>query len=234
MNVFSGRRRCPLAQPPAPPAPPPGPRAERKSLTRAAILAAARARFVERGFEATTIRDVAMAAGVAVGTIHAHFPDKTALLFACFLDQIDEAVALGLESLDRGAPLIDQLCHLGRVLYAAYARHPALSRQMFAASLFPEGEAAARTGAQIGEFLHEVAGLYAAAGLGPPEALPARAQGWFAAYLLALIAGLAGHHGPLDQPGAVEGQVAQLRALLTLQLPAEAPCPSPSQTSLPS
>jgi AcrR family transcriptional regulator len=233
VNVFKKARRCPLAQPPDPapaPAPPDSPggeRALRKARTRAAVLASARARFVERGYEATTIRDVAEAAGVAVGTIHAHFPDKPALLLACFLDQIDEAVALGLDSLDRGAPLLDQLCHLGRVLYAAYARHPALSRQMFTASLFPEAEAAERAGAQVGAFLHEVMGLYAAAGLGPPEALPARAQGWFAAYLLCLVAGLAGQHGPLDQPGAVDRQVAQLRALLALQLPPGAPCPTP-------
>lgn len=47
---------------------------------RAHILGAAARVFAEKGFHATTVRDVARAAGVADGTIYNHFENKAALL----------------------------------------------------------------------------------------------------------------------------------------------------------
>ncbi len=193
-------------------------RARRKARTRAAIVGAARDRFVAKGYAATTVRDVADAAGVAVGTVHAHFADKTALLFACFHDQIADAVALGFASLDADAPLIEQLTHLGRVLYAAYARHPALSRVMFTASLFPREGQPADDGL-FEPFIEEVAGLYrAAAARGELARLPGDgrrgAHLFFSAYLTALIGGLAGAYGPAEQTGAADRWAGALRALL--------------------
>lgn len=51
-----------------------------KRATRKAILAAARRRFREVGFEATTTRDLAADAGIAAGTLFNYFPSKEALL----------------------------------------------------------------------------------------------------------------------------------------------------------
>lgn len=50
------------------------------STKRAHILDAAARVFAEKGFHATTVRDVARAAGVADGTIYNHFENKGALL----------------------------------------------------------------------------------------------------------------------------------------------------------
>ena len=193
-------------------------RARRKARTRAAIVTAARDRFVAVGYDATTVRDIADAAGVAVGTVHAHFADKTALLFACFYDQIAGAVALGFESLDERAPLIDQLTHIGRVLYAAYARHPALSRVMFTASLFPTDHRPGDDGL-FRPFLEDVAGLYRAAhARGELTRLPADGQRgallFFSCYLNALIGGLAGVYDPEGQPASAGRWAAALRSLL--------------------
>ncbi|MFC0529931.1 TetR/AcrR family transcriptional regulator [Phytohabitans kaempferiae] len=47
---------------------------------REAIIAAARAEFARRGYEATTIRDVANAAGVRMGTLYRRIESKEALL----------------------------------------------------------------------------------------------------------------------------------------------------------
>lgn len=193
-------------------------RAQRKARTAAAIVAAARDRFVAVGYAATTVRDIADAAGVAVGTVHAHFADKTALLFACFYDQIADAVALGLDSLDEDAPLIEQLTHLGRVLFAAYARHPALSRVMFTASLFPEGRDPQDDGVLL-PFLEDLAGLYRAArDRGEISRLPDEGRRgallFFSCYLTALIGGLAGQYGADGQPGAADRWAVVLRSLL--------------------
>lgn len=54
------------------------------ALKRAHILAAAAHVFAEKGFHATTIKDVARAAKVADGTIYNYFENKTALLLGVF------------------------------------------------------------------------------------------------------------------------------------------------------
>jgi AcrR family transcriptional regulator len=54
------------------------------------ILAAARALFAERGFHATTTRDLAAAADINDALIYRYFPDKQAILAAL----IDEAIAV--------------------------------------------------------------------------------------------------------------------------------------------
>jgi len=54
------------------------------------ILAAARALFAERGYDATTTRDLAAAADINDALIYRYFPDKQAILAAL----VDEAIAL--------------------------------------------------------------------------------------------------------------------------------------------
>lgn len=58
----------------------PGRREEQKRLTRRRILAAANRLFAEQGILATTTMDVARAAGVAHGTVFAHFPGRADLV----------------------------------------------------------------------------------------------------------------------------------------------------------
>jgi len=193
-------------------------RADRKARTRAAILRAARDRFVSQGYGGATIRDVAEAAGVGVGTVHAHFADKAGLLRACFDHQIGEAVHLGLDTLDPTTPLLDQLCHLARVLFAAYARHPALSREMFKQSLFPEAP-----DPHMGPFLFELAALFRSAReRGEISRLPGdgmlAGHGWFSAYLISLVGGLAGTFGEPGSAGASAGQLQSFRLLMAVQL----------------
>jgi AcrR family transcriptional regulator len=50
-----------------------------KQRTREKILAAAKALFAERGYEAATIRDIAKAAGMSTGAVFASFTDKSDL-----------------------------------------------------------------------------------------------------------------------------------------------------------
>jgi AcrR family transcriptional regulator len=66
--------------------------AERRAATTAAILAAARALFAERGFEGASIDDIALAAGVAKGAVYHHYPSKEAI-FLEVLDAVHRDVA---------------------------------------------------------------------------------------------------------------------------------------------
>lgn len=56
-----------------------GSRAVAKAHTRAKVLACARDLFADRGYEGTTIRDVAIATGMSTGAIFANFKDKADL-----------------------------------------------------------------------------------------------------------------------------------------------------------
>jgi AcrR family transcriptional regulator len=53
---------------------------ETKLATRKRILEVAQGQFAERGYDVTTTRDIARAAGIAVGTLFNYFPTKEAIV----------------------------------------------------------------------------------------------------------------------------------------------------------
>src|SRR5690242_16645937 len=57
-------------------------RAEMQERNRAAVLAAARAEFVERGFRDAKVDVIAARAGLTRGAVYSNFPGKRALYFA--------------------------------------------------------------------------------------------------------------------------------------------------------
>ncbi len=65
--------------------------AEAKAATRQRILAAAREMFAANGFDASTTRDIADAAGIAAGTVFNYFPTKEAILAALAFESANEA-----------------------------------------------------------------------------------------------------------------------------------------------
>jgi AcrR family transcriptional regulator len=71
--------------------------------TREALLSAAAQAFVEQGVQAP-IRDIAGRAGVGVGTLYRHFPDRAELVVAVYRHQIDACVAMAEELQDSSEP----------------------------------------------------------------------------------------------------------------------------------
>ena len=69
-------------------------------VTRRRLLAVAEPLFARRGYEATGMAEVAERAGVGVGTLYHHFPDKRALLLALIDDWGDRELAQGRGQLD--------------------------------------------------------------------------------------------------------------------------------------
>ncbi len=61
---------------------PVGRRERKKAATRTAILDAATALFLDRGFDAVTVREIADKADVTPKTVFTHFPHKEALVFS--------------------------------------------------------------------------------------------------------------------------------------------------------
>jgi AcrR family transcriptional regulator len=70
-----------------------GPRASRRAERRQAILAAALKEFSARGFAAARLDDVAVAAGIAKGTIYLYFRDKEALFQDLIRSEMSPVVA---------------------------------------------------------------------------------------------------------------------------------------------
>ena len=65
-----------------------------KLRTRGRVLEAARALFIERGYEAATVRDIARAAGMSTGAVFANFQDKSDLFEAVILEDFDRVAEL--------------------------------------------------------------------------------------------------------------------------------------------
>ncbi|HEX6744870.1 MAG TPA: TetR family transcriptional regulator [Solirubrobacteraceae bacterium] len=85
-----------------------GLRERKKEQTRRAIEDAAFRLFAERGFQATTVADIAEAADVAPRTFFAYFPSKEDVLFADF-DETSEALAARLRDRLPGESTFDAL-----------------------------------------------------------------------------------------------------------------------------
>ena len=83
-------------------------RERKKQRTREAIVAAALRLFDERGFEQTTIADIAAAADIAPRTFFGYFPSKEAVLFDEF-PAVFEAFETRMEQREQDETAIDAL-----------------------------------------------------------------------------------------------------------------------------
>lgn len=115
-----------------------GLRERNKLEKRARICEAAGRLFAERGFEATTIEQIAQEAHVAKGTVFLYAKTKHELLFLVFESAIGSAYEQAFNSLPDGA-VVDRLVHLFAGFFDFYGRHPALSKIMIKEVLFLEG-----------------------------------------------------------------------------------------------
>ncbi len=189
-------------------------RAAQKASTRRRLLDAAYDLFEERGYEQATMRELAARAGVAPGTIFAHFADKPALLVAAFETDVGGVVEEAFASVP-GVELAAQLLHLSGALYRFYARRPRLSRTLVETATFLEGSGAAALTSQAQEFLARVSQLFAAAqqrGEVRRDVSPADgALVFWADYFTALVGGLR------DARLGPEGQLGLLRRALELR-----------------
>ncbi|MCL2012376.1 MAG: TetR/AcrR family transcriptional regulator [Cystobacterineae bacterium] len=183
-------------------------RAEHKERTRQALLAAAGKTMAAQGFAATRAREVAKAAGVAVGTVFAHFPTMASLAEAL----LDELVGEALARAGEGPPgnLIEQLLHVSAALYEAYMAAPELSREVVSGSLFeaapggPSRRRMAEFSAWVGARVEAAVAAGHIEPIHPQDAFLA----YFALYFGVLVLGL---RGELDVAGQITLLERQLR-----------------------
>ena len=76
---------------------------------RARVLSAARTLFIEKGYLATSMQEIADAAGLRKASIYHHFADKEALFAAVVLAEFDTTWAELLKVIDQDRPLAETL-----------------------------------------------------------------------------------------------------------------------------
>lgn len=84
--------------------------------------------FAERGYHATTTRDVATAAGMSPAALYVYFPSKAALLFAISRPGHEKTLALVDESLEQGGTATENMRHFVRVFVSWHARTHTVAR----------------------------------------------------------------------------------------------------------
>jgi AcrR family transcriptional regulator len=110
------------------------------------IKEAARALFIAKGFDDTTTREIALRAGVGLGTVFVYAENKRDLLFLIINDQLDEVTQAARAAIDPTASLIDNILTIAKLHYQFWGEQPALSRYVLREMIFYE------SGAQAGRF----------------------------------------------------------------------------------
>lgn len=129
-------------------------RQQQKAETRTLILDAARELFEEHGWDGTTMREVASMAGVGLGTIFSHFPDKGALLIAALLEDLARTDSEILASLPTDAPIKDQIMHVAAAGFGYWCARPALSATLLREMYFITGAWADNRRQETDRFIH--------------------------------------------------------------------------------
>jgi AcrR family transcriptional regulator len=110
------------------PSSPIGLRARNKAEKLQRIRRAARALFVKRGYDDTTMRDIAKRAEVGFGTLFTYASDKRDLLFLIFNDELDDVVDSAFVRAANEKIFLDQLVAYFSGFYSFFAPQPELSR----------------------------------------------------------------------------------------------------------
>ena len=98
-------------------------------------------------------------AGVALGTIFAHFPDKGALLIAAVLDDLATTDQQILATLPGEAPIREQILHVAAGGFGYWCERPRLSVTLLREMWFVQGAGADQRREETARFLQFVAEL---------------------------------------------------------------------------
>ncbi len=115
-----------------------GTREKKKLATRTAILEAAMRLFTEKGYDNTSISDLARTAGIGKGTIYTYFAGKSEILLA-FCEQQLAFVSRELrDKSDPDASLLRRLLDLFMGEFRFISKNPEFGRTMLREMVFPK------------------------------------------------------------------------------------------------
>jgi len=117
--------------------PQPGLRERKKRLRLQRILSVARQLFLDRGFQDTTIQDIARDAGIGLGTLYLYARSKEDLLVLVFREKLLELIDTAFERIPADAAVVDQVLAFFSTHIAWHKEDPALARTVLKELSFP-------------------------------------------------------------------------------------------------
>jgi len=100
------------------------------------IKAAARDLFISRGYDDTTTREIAVRAGVGMGTVFTYADNKRDLLFLIANEDLEQVTRKADAEVSPSNSLIDNLLAISRHHYEYFQQQPDLSRLMLREMMF--------------------------------------------------------------------------------------------------
>jgi len=137
-------------------------REQKKADKLARIKAAAEELFEEKGFEATTTREIAQRAGIGTGTLFTYVQSKEELVIVLWDEQVQAVLDERLSSLPT-EPLTAQFLHICEGLFDFYGRSTELGSIYLQQVLFARGSAKQLVDARNADFMALLIGLLQAA-----------------------------------------------------------------------
>jgi AcrR family transcriptional regulator len=185
-----------------------------KADKRERIKAAARTLFTD-GFDGTTLRQIALQAGVALGTLSLYAKDKRDLILLMFNDEIAGMIADAAATVRDDRPFIDNALHFFRVFYSGFGKNVNLARTYLQQNFFSHGlntEARTKNQNAMVESIRTMVDIAKRRGeIRSEESSDVIAQSLFLMYVAAVRWWIA-----LDKPVPRDG-IAHLARLLALQ-----------------
>jgi AcrR family transcriptional regulator len=129
----------------------------------AKIRAAASRLFREQGFDRTTIRQIAAAADLGLGTVYNYVADKHGLLDLISKDDLERVTREAFETMPTDVPVEDALMHVFRAIYAHHNQEPDLAFLIVKELTFAKDAKRTERENRFGEFNERLAALIGAA-----------------------------------------------------------------------
>lgn len=204
------------------PSNPIGLRERNKAAKLQRIRRAASVLFVKRGYDDTTMRDIAKRAEVGFGTLFTYASDKRDLLFLIFNDELDDVVDSAFVRAANEKIFLDQLVAYFSGFYIFFAPQPELSRVVLREmTLYLKGRQAEQFQASCGRITGHLASFVAQARdarrLGTREDPQLVAQALLSTFAAEIRRWIA-----VDDPALKHG-LTRLRRMLALQVTGLAP-----------
>lgn len=128
----------------------------KKKETRQAILQAGVRLFGEKGFDGTSVEDLAREAGVGKGTVYGYFQDKSEIFLAFCEEEIDYAFSVLAEQSDPQAPIQDQMTALFMTQFRFVTENREFGRHLVREMAFPRSVSSERSREMDARYLKAV------------------------------------------------------------------------------
>lgn len=115
-----------------------GKREQRKQKTKMAILNAAMQLFAAKGYERTSIADLARVAGIGKGTVYSYFRKKSEIFLAFCEEQMEITRATIVETDTPAMPLLERLVAIYREDFRFIFQNPEFGRILMRETFYPK------------------------------------------------------------------------------------------------